>query len=144
MKIVAKSKLRTQNNSARVPGRAAVHMRGTVIVIFVLAFSAVVVARGESQRRSHSSQGYSHASHGRSHSSARHSRARIKRSARAKSAFKHRQPCPSTGRRSGSCPGYIVDHVRPLECGGADDPSNMQWQTVAAAKAKDRTGRSCR
>jgi len=40
MKIVAKSKLRTQNNSARVPGRAAVHMRGTVIVIFVLAFSA--------------------------------------------------------------------------------------------------------
>jgi hypothetical protein len=26
----------------------------------------------------------------------------------------------------------------PLKRGGADDPSNMQWQTTGAAKAKDR------
>jgi hypothetical protein len=51
---------------------------------------------------------------------------------------------PSTGKTRGRCPGYIVDHVRPLECGGADAPSNMQWQTVAAAKAKDKTEGSCR
>jgi len=35
-------------------------------------------------------------------------------------------------------PGYVVDHIIPLACGGADVPGNMQWQTVAAAKAKDK------
>ena len=28
-----------------------------------------------------------------------------------------------------TCPGYVVDHVRPLASVGADAPSNMQWQT---------------
>jgi hypothetical protein len=50
----------------------------------------------------------------------------------------HTHPCPSTGRTSGSCPGYVVDHVTPLKRNGADRPSNMQWQTVAEAKAKDK------
>jgi hypothetical protein len=31
--------------------------------------------------------------------------------------------------------------VKPHACGGADDPSNMQWQTKADAKAKDTTER---
>jgi hypothetical protein len=35
-------------------------------------------------------------------------------------------------------PGYIIDHINPLACGGADLPSNMQWQTKAEAKAKDK------
>jgi hypothetical protein len=35
-------------------------------------------------------------------------------------------------------PGYVVDHIVPLACGGRDVPSNMQWQTVAEARAKDR------
>lgn len=34
-------------------------------------------------------------------------------------------------------PGYVVDHIRPLACGGVDAPSNMQWQTAAEGKAKD-------
>jgi len=38
-------------------------------------------------------------------------------------------------------PGYVVDHRVPLACGGADAPSNMQWQTVEAAKLKDKTER---
>jgi hypothetical protein len=42
----------------------------------------------------------------------------------------------STGR-----PGYVVDHIKPLACGGADAPSNMQGQTIEAAKAKDRVER---
>ena len=69
---------------------------------------------------------------------------RIKRSTAAKDSFKRQQPCPSTGRGSGPCPGYVIDHVNPLECGGADAPSNMQWQTVADGKAKDKTERNCR
>jgi hypothetical protein len=40
--------------------------------------------------------------------------------------------------------GYVVDHIIPLECGGADTPSNMQWQTVQEAKIKDRSERNCR
>ena len=40
--------------------------------------------------------------------------------------------------------GYFVDRIIPLECGGADTPSIMQWQTVEEAKIKDRTERNCR
>ncbi len=35
-------------------------------------------------------------------------------------------------------PGYVIDHVVALKRGGADSPSNMQWQTKAEAKAKDK------
>jgi hypothetical protein len=48
-------------------------------------------------------------------------------------------PCLSTGRTSGACPGYVIDHKTALKRGGADASANMQWQTITAAKAKDRT-----
>ena len=67
--------------------------------------------------------------------------ARIKRSQSAKVEFKYQHPCPATGARKGPCKGYIIDHVKPLACGGADAPSNMQWQTKADAKAKDKLER---
>jgi len=57
---------------------------------------------------------------------------RIARSASAKSRFLQKTGYPH-GR-----PGYVVDHIKPLKEGGADDPSNMQWQTVEQAKAKDK------
>jgi hypothetical protein len=69
---------------------------------------------------------------------------RIKRSGAEKNAFKRQQPCPSNGSTSGKCPGYVIDHVKPLECGGADLPVNMEWQTIADGKAKDKTERFCR
>jgi hypothetical protein len=51
--------------------------------------------------------------------------------------FQREHPCPSTGLTVGACPGYWRDHIIPLACGGPDDPSNMQWQTIAEARAKD-------
>ncbi len=65
----------------------------------------------------------------------RGSRGRIKRSESAR-----RQFMAQTGYPRGR-PGYVVDHVVPLACGGTDAPSNMQWQSVAAARAKDRVER---
>jgi hypothetical protein len=58
-----------------------------------------------------------------------------------RAAFMHQYPCPSTGKTKGRCPGYVVDHVKPLCAGGADRPSNMQWQTREEAKNKDRMER---
>lgn len=71
----------------------------------------------------------------------RDSRGRIARSPEARSAFKQLHSCPSTGLSYGSCPGYVIDHVNPLACGGPDAPSNMQWQTVADGKSKDKVER---
>lgn len=70
---------------------------------------------------------------------ARDQHGRIARSEHAKSDFKKSHPCPSTGKSSGACRGYVIDHVQPLKRGGADSPSNMQWQTKQAAKEKNRT-----
>lgn len=63
---------------------------------------------------------------------------RIERSTKAKDSFRKDHPCPSTGKTTGACPGYVIDHIKPLKEGGADSPSNMQWQTVQDAKAKDK------
>ena len=69
-------------------------------------------------------------------SGGRDSHGRIKRSREARDDFMRRTGYPR-GR-----PGYVIDHIVPLCAGGADAPSNMQWQTVEAAKAKDRQERA--
>ncbi len=56
-------------------------------------------------------------------------------------AFQKAHPCPSTGKTTGKCPGYVKDHIKALCLGGLDHPSNMQWQTVAEAKKKDQVER---
>lgn len=94
-------------------------MRFAVVAVLLVASAGAAEARG---------------GHGDQLASARRSHA-------AKADFKRQQPCPATGKSSGACPGYVVDHVKPLACGGADAPSKMQWQTRADAKAKDRVER---
>ena len=51
--------------------------------------------------------------------------------------FQREAWCPSTGKRGGKCPGYVVDHPEPLCAGGKDAPSNMQYQRADLARAKD-------
>lgn len=71
--------------------------------------------------------------------------ARIDRSAAEVLAFKHHNPCPATGLRRGACPGWEVDHVRPLCMGGPDTQANMQWLTVADHRFKTLVDvRECR
>jgi hypothetical protein len=109
--------------------------RGITILI-ITALPHIAAARSSS----HSSRTSSHTHHAKSKCAycARDSRGKIKRNPEAKHAFRHSHPCRSTGRTSGACPGYVIDHVQALKHGGADSPSNMQWQTVADSKAKDR------
>lgn len=57
---------------------------------------------------------------------------KIKRSHAAKLVFMKQTGYPH-GR-----PGYVIDHITPLKKGGLDIPSNMQWQTIADARAKDK------
>ena len=111
---------------------------GAVLLAALLALlPETAVARGHD---SHSRSSISH--HSTSSKSTRTHRdygtSAHKRDPAHRRAFQHQHPCPSTGRKTGSCPGYVVDHIKPLKRGGVDRPSNMQWQTVAEAKAKDR------
>jgi hypothetical protein len=157
---------------ATLPLRPRNRMRiGVLLCALLISIAPAFATRSRSSHsssnRSHSSHSYhsrssgsrrSRASTGRSHHRSygtrsprasaygvqRDSHGRIKRSAAAKDDFKRQHPCPSTGRSSGACPGYVIDHVRALECGGPDTSSNMQWQTVADGKAKDKTERRCR
>jgi hypothetical protein len=142
---------------------------GTMLLLCAFAFAPTVRAQHHSSgSHSHSSKSTTHSSKSKSKSGGgtahahsyrnsymaegysphpsvtRDSHGKIKRSRTAKDAFERQNPCPSTGKTSGSCRGYVVDHKQPLECGGADAPSNMQWQTVEAGRAKDKTERACR
>jgi hypothetical protein len=63
---------------------------------------------------------------------------KIARSKKVVSDFRKSVPCPATGQVAKRCPDYVIDHVTPLCACGADAVSNLQWQTVADAKVKDR------
>jgi hypothetical protein len=57
-------------------------------------------------------------------------------------SFRRKHPCPSTGRISGPCPGWVVDHGIPLCAGGPEDSRNMQWQPEDDARWKDAQERA--
>jgi hypothetical protein len=67
------------------------------------------------------------------------------RSFKAEVLFRLTHPCPSTRQTRGECVGYVIDRIIPLACGGAEEPSNFQWQTISEAREKDRWERiGCR
>jgi hypothetical protein len=118
-----------------------------LIIVLLAAMLAPAFGRGHSSGFSgrHSYRAYRTKSYGyRSYASRTSSRSRTHRSRTyhrsraARAQFQRQHPCPATGRTYGACPGYVVDHVKPLACGGADAPSNLQWQTIAEGKAKDK------
>ena len=61
---------------------------------------------------------------------------KIYRRQAAKHEFMKNNPCPSTGLTSGSCPGYAIDHIKPLYAGGSDLPHNMQFLSIDEHKEK--------
>lgn len=103
----------------RVPHPPSMHPLSLGRALLVAALiSGVALSPASAQRKA---AGVQRDSHG-----------RIARSSKAKDEFKKQTGYPR-GR-----PGYVIDHVIPLSSGGSDSPSNMQWQTKADAKAKDR------
>ena len=112
-------------------------MRYAFALALLLSFSSPSYARGHHGGGHSKGSSVSH-SDGTHHSKSyaqgvpRDSHGRIKRSAKAREDFMKKTGYPH-GR-----PGYVIDHIKPLKEGGADAPSNMQWQTKAAAKEKDR------
>jgi hypothetical protein len=104
-------------------------MKRTVAVALALLLVGLpMYARHSGSPSSHYSTS-SRTYHARSHSPRylgvpRDRHGRIRRSEAAKRDFERETGYPH-GR-----PGYAVDHIVPLACGGADDPSNMQWQSA--------------
>ena len=55
-----------------------------------------------------------------------------------KELFLKKYACPMTGKHTEICKGWVVGYIKPLCAGGVDRIANMQWQTVATAKRKER------
>ena len=114
-------------------------MKRTFVLFIGLSFIAALFTApdfADARSRSGSSRRARH-SYTSSHINAtsgvkRDRQGRIKRNSEKRQQFLDQTGYPD-GRK-----GYVVDHVKPLYRGGADAPSNMQWQTIDAAKAKDR------
>lgn len=58
---------------------------------------------------------------------ARDANGKIVRSQAVLRAFQRVYPCPSTGLKTGACPGWAINHTIPLACGGCDSLANLDW-----------------
>ncbi len=121
------SRSKSSNSSGKTHVRSYTRKDGTVVRGHDRSLPHRSRSSTSSSRRSET---VPRSSVGRSHNS------QIKRNEETKRQFMRQTGFPH-GRK-----GYVVDHVVPLACGGADTPSNMQWQTEAEAKAKDKWERN--
>lgn len=63
---------------------------------------------------------------------------RILRRAAVIAAYKKIHPCPSTGLYgAGACPGWALNHDKPLACGGRDAVSNLSYMRNDVKKLVD-------
>lgn len=115
--------------------------RIAIALVLAVCLTASPFAQARKHSSSHATSPQSQTKHASTRAAPgvnRDSHGRIARSQRAKTEFKKQHPCRATGKSSGACPGYVIDHVTALKRGGTDAPGNMQWQTKDAAKQKDK------
>ncbi|HEX7625057.1 MAG TPA: hypothetical protein VF400_15875 [Anaeromyxobacteraceae bacterium] len=48
--------------------------------------------------------------------------------------YQRSHACPSTGKTSGTCPGYVVGYVLSPRRGGTYQQSNLRWMTLEDAE----------
>lgn len=68
---------------------------------------------------------------------------KAKRTDRMKRDYKARFPCPTTGKLQKSCPGWEIDHLIPLCCGGADVWTNARWLEADLHRLRHKDGVDC-
>lgn len=61
----------------------------------------------------------------------------IVRSSAVITAFRKFHPCPSTLLFSGACPGWSINHIIPLACGGCDAVSNLVYTPNSIKSCSD-------
>lgn len=110
-------------------------MRRLLTLLLVAFFTVPVVAAPRHARAHRSTHHTATTKKARCQTCPRDEKGRIQRSAAARHAFARQTGYPH-GR-----PGYVIDHIVPLACGGVDAPSNMQWQTKSESVAKDKVER---
>lgn len=67
----------------------------------------------------------------------------IRRRADVIAAYRAIHPCPSTMQFTGTCPGWSLNHVVPLACGGRDAVSNLMWLRNELKTCPASAGRLC-
>lgn len=62
----------------------------------------------------------------------------LPRSSSVRTEFRKANPCPATGKTTGRCPGWEIDHRVALVCGGPDAVQNLQWLEIERHREKTR------
>jgi hypothetical protein len=100
-------------------------LAGFAFIALVLTAHAVSAVRSETNRNQYN--GYSHDRYG----------CNTQETWDCRSQEVRQEFLDLTGFPNGR-PGWIVDHIEALACGGPDAVSNMQWQDKEDSDAKDR------
>jgi hypothetical protein len=122
-----------------------IHTGVKLLICFILALASLTAGTGAPRygtrsrigtgrtgtraSRSRSGSGL----HSRCESCERDSRGSIVRSAAARREFRSANPCPSTGRTTGACGGYVVDHIKALKPGYLASSNSLRRRSSIAS-----------